>query len=184
MIQAWQLETQTYPERLQEWELAKAQRENALAKLRLERLAVGDKNWICHRKKSFYHRILARLPERPSPNAPPAPPMYRRAREEDDDDVHIYAHMLQMKKLEFEKRCQEMPETRMVFEFHIQDHRQKQGPKGAEYAGHIRAGSTDRRLQFRPMCNARYCNNNRNHNKEVVQSMIMKGGDCREVNDP
>lgn len=128
-IQAWQLETQTYPERLQEWELAKAQRENALAKLRLERLAVGDKKLDMPSEEVFLPPDPGPPPERPSPNAPPAPPMYRRAREEDDDDVHIYAHMLQMKKLEFEKRCQEMPETRMVFEFHIQDHRQNKARK-------------------------------------------------------
>lgn len=128
-VQAWQLETQTYPERRQEWELAKAQRENALAKLRLERLAIGDRKLDMTTEETFLPPDPGPPPQEPPQKPPPAPPMYRRAREEDDDDVHIYAHTLQMKRLEFEKRCQEVPETRMVFEFHIDDHRQNKARK-------------------------------------------------------
>mgnify|MGYP000964828725 CR=1 FL=1 len=122
-VQAWNLEVQSYPERLQKWQVADANRKAALSKLRLERLAIGDRKLDMPTEETFLPPDPGPPPQEPPQNPPPAPPMYRRAREEDDDDVHIYVHTLQMKSLEFEKRCQEVPETRAVFEFHIQDHR-------------------------------------------------------------
>lgn len=121
-VQAWEMEVLAYPQKIQQWQLAQAQRQNALAKLRLEKLATGDKQLNMPYEEMFLPPDPGPQPEPPE-QRPPEPPMYRRAREEDDDDVHIHVHGLQMKKIEFEKRCQEVPETRVVFEYHIEDHR-------------------------------------------------------------
>jgi len=117
---AWQAEVETYPERHENWKVMKELFDKSIEEYRVENLVQGEGGALP--PEAVIPPDPGPAPEPPSTEPPPPPVPYRRAREEENHDVHRLEHMSFMKSVNFQRMCKQTPALRECLLFHIKDH--------------------------------------------------------------